>query len=106
MKHEYIVDKESHKVCIVIEAYSNFNSPMIYRVCDIGIKEKGKRKFNFIARQITDRWEYRHRDRIGRDEYVREKYLEYVTIEDIQNAVEHAYSKMKPNIDHVEFSAI
>lgn len=106
MRHEYIVDKGSHKVCIMVEAYSDFNSPMIYKVCDIGIKAKGKRKFNFIAHEITNRYDYRKRDYEGREEYVRGKYLEYVTLEDIHNAVEYAYSKMKPNIDHVKFSAI
>ena len=102
MKFQYIVEKENHKICIEVEAYVrhlNFE----YSIADIGTKPKGKRKFNFIARQISDSYEYRRRNQEERAIYAKEQFLKYVSEAEIEAAVDYVYSQIKPDFGEITY---
>jgi len=101
MRHNYEVQKEGYKLDIVVDVYTTDHREVSYRIVDVGIKEKGKRKFEYISHRIHESYEYRRRDYNEREAYAKEKYLEHITEEDVKNALEYAYSQMKPDISKV-----
>ncbi len=103
MRHNYEIQKDGYKVDIVVDVYTTDFKEVSYRIVNVGIKEKGKRKFDYISHRIHESYEYRRRDYDEREAYAREKYLEYITEEDVKNALEYAYSQMKPDISKVVY---
>lgn len=103
MKYEYEFQRDEKKFVVEVEVYTIDHRGIEYRIVDVGFKDKGKRKYNYISHPIHESWEYRRRDYSEREAYAREKYLEYITEEDVKNALEYAYSQMKPDISKVVY---
>lgn len=102
MKVEYVVDKGEQKVCICVDAYAN-GFDVRYSITDIGVKSKGQRKFRYIGRGISDTYSYRCLSMEEKKDFVKAKFLEKVDEIDLRNAVEYAYSKIKPDFAKVDF---
>lgn len=103
---EYLVQKESYKAKIRVDVntygYTTFN----YRISSVEILPKGKRKWITLGASIRDDYSYRILDIDGRNQYAKEKYLQYVTWEEICAALNYAHEQMKPDYDRVEFRVI
>ena len=73
MRYEYIIKKPEQTICIEVSIYCDY-SKIEYRVSDIGVKSKGKRKFEFVAARLRDDHGYRHTDYDKRSDYVKNEY--------------------------------
>ena len=102
MRYEYIIKKPEQTICIEVSIYCDY-SKIEYRVSDIGVKSKGKRKFEFVAARLRDDHGYRHTDYDKRSDYVKNEYLKIVTEEEIRSAIAYAYEQIKPNYDAVSY---
>ena len=104
MKVEYKISKEKVDVLIKVEIFvPYFCSNLEYRIADIGIKSKEKRKYRFKAHDILNSHIYRNLDIKERESYVKQMFMAYVTEEDIKNAIDFAYSKIKPTLKDVVY---
>ena len=99
---EYIIQKEAHKVKIIVRISCDY-SKVNYRISDVLTLPKGKRKWLSAAADIRDDYSYRRLGQVFREAYVKEQYLKICTIEDIENAVNAAHEKIKPSADNVTF---
>lgn len=104
--YEYVVQKESYKAKICVEINTYGYASLNYRILRVEILPKGKRKWFTLVNSIRDEYSYRKLDIDGRNQFAKEKYLKYVTWEEICAAVDHAYEQMKPDYDKVEFRVI
>ncbi len=86
---------------IIGYGYQNNN---IWRVADIGYKSSRQRKYSYLSTEIRDRYEYRKLDQEEREQYVKEKYIEFVGIEKIKEAVLEAWKSIMPNIENLSFT--
>lgn len=102
MKVEYVVDKGDQKVCICVDAYAN-GFDMKYAITDIGVKQKGQRKFRYIGRVISDCYSYRCLSMVEKQAYVKAEFLKRVDELDLRNAVEYAYAQIKPDFSKVDY---
>lgn len=107
MLYEFIVQKETYKAKIAVSPLECGYSEWKYLICNMSILPKGKRKWISVTHDISDRYDYRNLkfNSEDRQRYILERYLEYVTEEDIQNAVNHAYEQLKPELNKIEFRA-
>ena len=103
MRYEYIVQKEANKVKIDVEMIAFGSSDFRYRISDLSILPKGRRKWISLGAPIRDEYAYRILDFDGRSQYAKEKFLQYVSWEDICAAVDYAYAQLKPDYEHVDF---
>lgn len=104
--YEYIVQKESYKVKICVEINTYGYASLNYRILGVEILPKGKRKWITLGDSIKDEFSYRKLDIDGRNQFAKEKYLQYVTWEEICAAVDYAYEQIKPNYDKIKFRVI
>ena len=106
MQYEYIVQKEGYKAKICIEVGVYNYSSLSYRMSRLEVLPKGKRKWVTLGETIRDDYSYRKLDFDGRSEFAKERYLKYVTWEDICAAVDYAYEQIKPNYNEIDFRVI
>lgn len=67
-------------------------------ISDVGVKPKGKRKFNFICgTDMTNDYSYRRLNDEDRRKYRMEKILEVCPPELLQEAVNEAWMSLKPS---------
>ena len=102
MKYEYIIKKPEQTICIEVSIYCDY-SKIEYRISDVGIKPKGKRKFDFVAARLRDDHGYRNTDYDKRGAYVKNEYLKLVTEEELQATIAYAYEQIKPNFDGITY---
>ena len=102
MRFTYEVDKGEYKAEIVVAVY-DISSKLDYRIVDLGIKEKRKRKYEYRSKIIRDDYFYRGLDTEGRKQYIKDDFLKYVSPEDIYNALTFAYEKLKPSQDQIDY---
>ena len=104
---DYIKQKENYKLKISVYIYIGMgaSTALEYRIKDVSLKPKGKRKFTSPYSYITDDYKYRQLgfDTEAKSEYVKNLFLKYCTMEDIQEAVEYAYQQIKPTEDNISF---
>lgn len=107
MQYEFIVQKETYKAKIAVVPAEYGYGEWKYRIYNLSILPKGKRKWISVTHDISDRYDYRNLkfNSEDRQRYILERYLEYVTEEDIQNAVNYAYEQLKPELNKIEFRA-
>ena len=101
---EYIVKKDGYdaRICVGVTMQYGTLAPR-YCIGDISIRTKGKRKWLSIHNEMTNSYAYRATEYSQRGEYLKTKYKEYVTDEDISNALEFAYSTLKPDKNNIDF---
>lgn len=106
MLYEYEIQKEGYKAKICVDIGTFNYSSLSYRISRLEILPKGKRKWVTIGEAIRNEHSYRALDFDGRSNYAKEKYLEYVTWEDICAAVDYAYGQIKPEYNKLDFRVI
>ncbi len=95
MNHtKLILTKDGNRVNILVTFWLNNNKP-IYNI-SISVCKKGKRKF--IYPNHSHDYEYRRLCNFERNEYLLKKYLEVITIEDINEAKLELYNLLKPQL--------
>jgi hypothetical protein len=63
---------------------------------DIGIKPKGKRKFTYLGRSISDDYSYRALNTEDRQKFKLKKFLNTCSVELLNEAMEEAWLSIKP----------
>lgn len=107
MQYEFIIQKETYKAKITVYPAEYGYGEWKYSILNLSILPKGKRKWISVTHDISDRYDYRNLEFNSEDRqrYILERYLEYVTEEDIRNAVNYAYEQLKPELNKIEFRA-
>ena len=107
MNFEFITQKEGYKAKIIISFGEYSFSELKYSICDLSILPKGKRKWVSVTRDISDRYDYRNLEFNSEDrqKYIKERYLKYVTEEDIRSAVSYTYEQLSPELNKIVFLA-
>lgn len=103
MVYEYNLQKWDYKAKIFVDITDYNYTKFEYVIRGLKILPKGKRKWISIGEQIRDSYEYRDTHASQRSAYVEEKFLEYVTRQDICDAVDYAYMQIKPEYDNITF---
>ena len=103
MFEEYIVQKEEYRAKIIVGILNFSLSGLTYKISDLEILPKGKRKWISIGRELRDQYAYRVLDFDERSQYAKEQYLKYVSWEDICAAVDYAYAQLKPDYEKLDF---
>lgn len=98
--------EDNRDIIIVIDlqvgyGYQNNN---IWRIADIGYKNSRQRKYTYLSTEIRDRYEYRKLDQKEREQYIKEKYIEFVGIDKIEEAVMTAWKSIIPNMENLSFT--
>lgn len=97
-----IINEKKERVEIVVYTYIR-SGRCEYRISDILITPFRKRKALSVAAMIRDRYEYRKLGYDERLEYVHQEFLKYCTEEQIAQAVQEAYEKLKPDADMITY---
>ena len=106
MRCEYMVQKDGYKAKIFVTVPNFDFSDLNYRISDVSILPKGKRKWISIGEDIRERYAYRVLDIERRHQYAKEQYLQYVSWEDMCAALEFAYARLKPDYENIDFIVI
>lgn len=102
---DYIKNIEDGKLKISVTVFIDYMSVQ-YRIISVMFKKKGQRKFRQPYPDIRDDYAYRRLpySNGSREEYCKNIYLQYCTIEDIKEAIEYAHQQIKPNIDNIVYT--
>lgn len=104
--YEYVLQREDGKVKIVIDLQTSYGSKPKFVVRDIRTCAKGKRKFISIGDLERDGYKYRHTDYEKREEYIKNVFLRYCTIEEIEAAIEDVISQIRPTREEICFRVL
>lgn len=102
MNYQYEIKNSDRKIRITVDVSYTYTE-FIYRLCNVEILQKGKRKWMSVTYPIRDCHKYRALDRDGRSEYVKQEILKYCSEDDIKNAFIYAYSQISPDLCKVEY---
>lgn len=80
--------------------YQNNN---IWQIVDIGYKTSRQRKYTYLSTTIRDRYEYRQLEPKEREQYVKEKYIEFVGEDKLKEAVMVAWKSIQPDLENLAF---
>ena len=61
-------------------------------------------KYTYLSTEIRDRYEYRKLDQEEREVYVKEKYIEFVGMDKIEEAVMAVWKSIIPNAENLSYS--
>lgn len=90
-------------IVIDLQVGYGYQSNSIWRVVDVGYKNSRQRKYTYLSSEIRDRYEYRKLDQKEREQYVKERFIEFVGIEKIKEAVLEAWKSIEPNMENLSF---
>jgi hypothetical protein len=94
MTHEKTIKRDDgSSVQIVVTFFEDFGR-VTYRVDNVYTKEKGKRTWNNA--HSTDDFSWRRLNAKEREEYKSDVFKKYVTDEEIQQAKNELWEKLKP----------
>lgn len=85
-----------------LEIHVRLGEDLKFRVTDVGVKPKGKRKYTYVCgKTLTDRYDYRKLYMEGRLEFRKEEMLKECPKELMEEVVEEvvhdAWMKLKPD---------
>lgn len=108
MNIEYTHKRENgDTIAIEIRVSGEYSTKIKYRIKDVGYKKKGKRKFDWKARLTTENYIYRAlKSTEEKAQYWRDVVYSIVTEEEIQEALEYAYSYLSLANSDIEFYPI
>lgn len=97
--------EDNQDIIIVVDlqigyGYQNNN---IWQIVDIGYKSSRQRKYTYLSTTIRNRYEYRQLDQKEREQYVKEKYIEFVGEDKLKEAVIEAWKSIKPDLENIAF---
>lgn len=103
MRNDYIVQKDDYKAKIAIVFNDPWNNGIPYTIIDLSILPKRKRNWKSVTVEIKESHGYYIQKTEDRGAYLKEQYLQYITEEDIQSAVNYVYEQFKPEPDKIQF---
>lgn len=97
--------EDNQDIIIVVELMIGYGyqDKKIWRVADIGYKSSRKRKYSYLSNEIRDKYEYRKLNGKERESYIKEKYIEFVGIDKIEEAVMAAWNSIIPNTEELSY---
>ena len=101
--YEYIFPRENGKVKIKLDLVASYFEKPLFIVRDVQTVEKGKRKWVSVAAQVNNDYRYSHTDYDKRSDYLKSVYLEYCTMEEIEQAVNQLIESIRPSREEIEF---
>ena len=98
--------EDNQDIIIVVELMIGYvyQDKKIWRVADIGYKSSRKRKYTYLSTEIRDKYEYRKLSQEERESYIKEKYVEFVGVDKIEEAVIAAWKSIMPNTEELSYS--
>jgi hypothetical protein len=90
--------REDKSELTIVVAIMEYSEKLHYRIDDIYIREFRKKNKISIKNKYRDNYAFRKLDVIEREKYVRKFILDYVTEEQIKQAINNAWEICKPNI--------
>lgn len=105
MRKEVIIEKENCKYKVAVRLYGTdyYSNKICYRFEYLMVLPKGKRKWRELSRSWSDSYEYRRTDYEERGEYIKKKYLEYLTPDDIRHIKQMLFDdiceKLNPDLE-------
>ena len=98
--------EDNQDIIIVVELMIGYGyqNNIIWRVADIGHKSSRQRKYTYLSTEIRDRYEYRKLDQEEREVYIKEKYIEFVGMDKIEEAVMAAWKSIMPNAENLSYN--
>lgn len=104
MRKEVIIEKENCKYKVAVRLYGvDYSNKICYRFECLMVLPKRKRKWIELSRGWSDDYEYRRTDYKEREEYIKKKYLEYLTSDDIRHIKQMLFAdiceKLNPNLE-------
>ena len=102
--YEIIIDKGDCKYKLKIRiltgiAYSDFG----YQLCGLYTLPKRKRRWHSMSDEWRGDCEYRRTEYDKRDDFIKNKYLEYLTQDDIDCALNQVYEKLLPRKENTNY---
>lgn len=100
-----VTNENKDRIAIVVEPLCDYLSQGITYRIDLVVTQYKKRKSIRISYELRDDYKYRNLEfgSQAREDYVKAKMLEYVTEEQIQEAVNKAYEALKPTADNLKY---
>ncbi len=93
--------EDKSEVTILVGVHDLYNKITV-RIEDVEIREYRKQKKISIRSKYTDDYEYRVLDTEGRCGYLKQKYLKYVTEEQLKQSVLNAWEMFRPTINNLD----
>lgn len=99
-----VINSNKDKIKIHVEPDCNYSSRNIEYKIRLEITPYRKRKSFFLDYIIGDdcRFRFLHTTE-EKENYVKEEVLKYITIEQLQMAVDKAYEALKPTAENIKF---
>lgn len=96
-------NKDRVRIHVDVSCDSWSKSPHYY--IDLEIKPYRKRNSFYLSYELKDNYRYRSLDRDGNDrkEYAKAACLQYITEEQLTQALINAYNSLKPTADNIFF---
>lgn len=99
-----VINSNKDKVKIHVEPNCNCSSRNIEYKIRLEITPYRKRKSFFLDSIIKDDYRFRFlHTKEERKKYTKEEVLKYITIEQLQMAVDSAYEALKPTAENIKF---
>ena len=99
-----VINSNKDKVKIHVEPNCNYSSRNIEYKIRLEITPYRKRKSFFLDYIIKDDYRFRFLHTTEeRENYIKEEVLKYITIEQLQMAVNNAYDALKPTAENIKF---
>lgn len=100
--------EDKQDILIVVDfvnsvGYTNCNN---WRIADIGYKTSRQRVYRYLSSTIRESWEYRKLNSEDRDDFVLNKYIEFVGEDKLKEAIIAAYKSLEPNLEKLDVSKI
>lgn len=97
-----IVNDLGERVEIIVEFYQRYGERKSeYRIRDLKITQKRKRKGEYLSEDIRDRFAYRNLPVCEREAYVKNEFLKHVTEEQLRSAVDALYRSLAPTEENI-----
>ena len=101
--YEFVFPRENGKVKIVLDFFTSYVCKPSFVVRDVQTVAKGKRKWISVAEQVNNDYRYSHTDYDKRSDYLKSVYLEYCTMEEIEQAINQLIESIRPSREEIEF---
>lgn len=99
--------EDKQDIIIVVELITEYSqNNNIWKIADIGYKSSRQRKYTYLSTEIRNRYEYRKLNQKERELYIKEKYIEFVGVDKIEEAVLSAWKSIIPNTKNLLYSVL
>lgn len=97
-------DKQDIIIVVELMIGYGYQNNSIWQVADIGHKSSRQRKYTYLSTAIRDRYEYRKLNQEERELYIKEKYIEFVGVDKIEEAILEAWKSITLDMKNLSFA--